>query len=137
VELRLSECAAVLQETPAGGNTMTITTAVAKLVSGKAKVLSTLGGLALAGVAMTVAAPAAKAQVAFGVEIGRPHYYAPVPERPVVVAPYAGYGYGYAPGYVDHRRYDDWRAREWRDHENWDRQRAYERDRSFRERNWR
>ncbi|HLI75794.1 MAG TPA: hypothetical protein VKV02_02520 [Acidobacteriaceae bacterium] len=102
---------------------MKLSNVFAKLTGGKAKVMSTLGGLAIAGAAMTMAAPAAKAQVAFGVTVGGPRYYAPAP-RPV----YRTYGYGYvAPAYPaygyavpaygwDHRRYEDWRAHEYWEH---------------------
>ena len=118
---------------------MKLSQVLAKLTGGKAKVLSTLGGLAIAGMALTAAAPAAKAQVAFGVEIGGPRYYAPAP-RPGYVAP--GYAYGYRGGYDarpdwDRRRYDDFRAREWRERELWDRSRDYRRDRGYEGRGWR
>ena len=119
---------------------MKLSNVFAKFTGGRAKVLGMLGGLVVAGVAMTAAAPAAKAQVAFGVTVGGPRYYAPAP-RPVYraygyVAPgYGGYvapgyvGYGYAPGYWDHRRYEGWRG-----HEGWDRRR----DERFRgEHGWR
>ena len=51
---------------------MKLSQAIAKLTGGKAKVFGMLGGLALAGVAMTAAAPKADAQVAFGVRFGGP-----------------------------------------------------------------
>ena len=109
----------------------------AKLTGGKVKVLGLMGGLALAGAVMTVAAPKAEAQVAFGVRIGGPRYYAPVP-APV----YGGYGYaaptyeyaapaypayGYAaPAYRWDRRHDG----EWREHEEWE-HRDRDRDRRY------
>lgn len=113
----------------------------AKLTSGKVKVLSTLGGLAIAGVAMTAATPAAKAQVAFGVEVGSgPRYYAPAPV-------YAGqaYGYGYSTdphAYWERRRYEDWRAQQWREHqwrehEYWRDRRAYDADHRYGAYGWR
>ena len=95
----------------------------AKLTGGKAKVL---GGLLVVGAALTAAAPAAKAQVAFGVRIGGPRYYAPAPVpvyRPYgYVAPaYPAYGY-VAPGYGwDRRRYEDWRAHAYWEHRDFDR----------------
>lgn len=104
---------------------MKLSNVLAKLTGGKAKVL---GGLLVAGAAFASGAPAANAQVAFGVTVG-PRYYAPAP-RPVVrpyaygyVAPaYPAYGYAYgAPGYWDHRRYDDWRAHEYVEHRDFDR----------------
>ena len=91
----------------------------AKLTGGRVKVLGTLGGLAIAGAVLT-AAPAAQAQVAFGVQFGGPRYYAPLPPRPVYRAPVYGYAPVYAPGYWGHRRYEDWRAREWREHAYWE-----------------
>ncbi len=100
---------------------MKLSNVFAKLTAGStAKVL---GGLVIAGAALTVAAPAAKAQVAFGVEVGGPRYYAPAP-RPVYVAPEYGvpaYGYGYAAqGYVERRRAEEWREHQWREHEEWE-----------------
>ena len=121
---------------------MKLSQVLAKLTSGKVKVLSTLGGLAIAGVAMTVVAPAAKAQVAFGIEVGRPGYYAPTPQ-PVYVNPEAyGYAYGSPRGYDaraywEHRRYEDFRAREWRERDFRDRSREFHRDRGYDGRGWR
>lgn len=116
---------------------MKLSQMVAKLTGGKAKVFGVFGGLALAGVAMTAAAPKADAQVAFGVRIGGPRYYAPAPVAPRVYRPY-GYvepaypAYGYvAPAYGwDRRPYEDWRAREYREHRDWDRR--YDRDGEWR-----
>ena len=98
---------------------MKLSNVFAKLTFGKAKVLGTLGGLALAGAAMTMAAPAAKAQQ-FGVAVqfGGPRYVA---SAPPVYRTY-GYGYGYyaprydhvGPEFWEHRRYEAWRA-----HEDW------------------
>ena len=90
---------------------------LAKLTSPNHKALSVLGGLALVGAALTVAAPAASAQqIGFGVAFGGPRYVAPVPAYrpygPAYVAPRLGYGY--APGYWDQRRAEEWRA-----HEDW------------------
>ena len=105
---------------------MKLSNVFAKLTGSKAKVL---GGLVVLGAALTAAAPAAKAQVAFGVHTGGPRYYAPAP-RPVVpaygygyVAPaYPAYGYGYgAAGYWDRRRAEEWRAHEYWEHRDWDR----------------
>ncbi len=109
---------------------MKLSDVFAKLTGGRAKVL---GGLLVAGAALTAAAPAAKAQVAFGVTVGGPRYYAPVP-RPVYrpyaygyVAPaYPVYGYA-APAYGwDRRRYEEWRAHEYWEHRDFDRR--YDRD---------
>ena len=95
---------------------MKLSSVVAKLTGGKVKVLGALGGLVLAGAAMTVATPAAKAQVAFGVAIGGPRYYAPRPVyRPYVAGPVYGpgygYGYGYAAPYYGYPHYEGWRGR--------------------------
>lgn len=98
----------------------------AKLISSKTRVLSVVGGLALAGAALTTAAPAAGAQqFGIGVQIGGPRYVAPVPP-PVYrsfgsgfYAPHTAYGY-VAPGYWDHRRAEEWRA-----HERWQHQREF------------
>ncbi len=63
---------------------------------------------ALAGAALT-ATPAAQAQVRFGVYVGGPRYYAPVPPpvyygpRPYVYG-YPAYGYGY----WHHPHFDRW-----------------------------
>ena len=76
----------------------------------------------------TPSLPAASAQVAFGVTVG-PRYDAPA-HRPVVrpyvygyAAPaYPSYGYAYnAPGYWEHRRYEDWRAHQYWEHRDWNR----------------
>lgn len=95
---------------------MKLATAVAKTFTGKAKVLSTLGALVVGAAALTAATPAANAQVAFGVTVGGPRYYAPVPAPRPVYRPYVyepGFAaYGYAPGgYWAQRRQEDWRAR--------------------------
>ena len=69
--------------------------------------------MALAGAALATV-PAAQAQrFAIGVQFGGPRYYAPPPPPPRFVGPAYGYGYGYAPGYWEHRRYEDWRRHEW------------------------
>lgn len=101
---------------------MKLSNVIAKLTGGKAKVL---GGLLVAGAALTAAAPAANAQVAFGVRIGGPRYYAPVPVPAYrtygYVAPaYPAYGY-VAPGYWDRRPVENWRAREAWEHRDFDR----------------
>ena len=118
---------------------MKLSNVFAKLTGGKVKVLSAVGGLAIAGMAMTAATPAAKAQVAFGVEVGGPRYYAPAP-RPVYVAPGYGYAapaYGYvAPGYWQQRRAEAWREHEWREHERFE-HRAFDRDRRYDRDGWR
>ena len=102
---------------------MKLSNVFAELTSSKTRVLSVAGGLALAGAMLTAAAPAADAQqFGIGVQFGGPRYVAPVPP-PVyrgypagVYAPRNEYGY-VAPGYWDHRRFDDWRSREgWADH---------------------
>ncbi len=107
---------------------MKLSQTIAKLTGGRAKVFGMLGGLALAGVVMTAAAPKADAQVAFGVRIGGPRYYAPAPVPPPVyrsygyVAPaYSGYGYA-APAYGWDRRPEvEWRTHEYGEHRDWDR----------------
>lgn len=109
---------------------MMLTKVLARFAGSKTKVL---GGLLLAGAAMAATAPAAQAQVAFGVSVG-PRYYAPAP-RPVVraygygyaapVYPAYGYGYGTA-GYWEHRRYEDWRAHQYWEHRDWNR--GYDRE---------
>lgn len=91
------------------------------LRNGKAKALGLLGGLMLAGAAMTLAAPTASAQQ-FGVAVqfGGPRYVAPAPRiyrpyapgyyGPAYVAPAPVYGVGYAHA-------DGWRAHEyWEQH---------------------
>ncbi|MBE7159372.1 MAG: hypothetical protein INR62_13235 [Rhodospirillales bacterium] len=102
-------------------------------------VVKVLGTLAVAGAALSVAAPAAKAQVAFGVEVGSgPRYYEAAPA-------YGGaaYGYGYNPhAYWEHRRYEEWRAQQWREHasrehEYWRERRDYDRDRRYDGYGWR
>lgn len=123
---------------------MKLSTMVAKLTGSKVTVL---GGVLVAGAAMTLAAPAAKAQVAFGVQVGTPGYYA---AAPAYVAPgYAAYGYGYngygydrgngydRHAYWEHRRAEEFRAHEWREHERFERDRAYDRDRGSYGRGWR
>ena len=102
---------------------MKLSNLFAKLTSGKVNVLSTMGGLAMAGLVVT-AAPAATAQVAFGVQVGGPQYYDQGPQ-PVYTAPgygnYAGYGYGYDPQtYWQARRAQEWQEHqehEWREHQ--------------------
>jgi hypothetical protein len=101
---------------------MKLSNLAAKLTCSKTKLFTALGSLAIAGAALTAAAPAAQAQFAVGVRIGGPRYVAPA--RPVYVAPAYGYGYRYAPRaygydrgydapvYRDDRRVEDGRARE-------------------------
>jgi hypothetical protein len=76
----------------------------------------------VAGAAFMAAPQKANAQVAFGIQFGRPIYRRPyyVAPAPVYVRPYAapvyvgpGYGYGYY-------------------HHDWDRRREWERDRRYR-----
>ncbi len=120
---------------------MKLSHVVAKLTSSKAKVL---GGLAVAGLALTAAAPVAGAQVAFGVQVGGPRYYAPAP-RPTYVAPGYGYGYGggYNPGYGreygERRRAEEWRAQQWREHERFEggRDRDFDRRARHEDHDWR
>ena len=99
---------------------MKLSNVFAKLTSSKNSVLSVAGGLALAAAAVTITVPTASAQqFGIGVQIGSPRYVAPLPP-PV----YRGYGPGFygsgfygprfgyvAPGYWEHRRFEDWRAR--------------------------
>ena len=75
---------------------MKLSNVFAKLTSSKTRALSVVGGLLLAGAALTTAAPAASAQqFGIGVQFGGPRYVAPFPP-PV----YRGYGPGfYAPHY--------------------------------------
>ena len=119
---------------------MKLSNVFAKLTAGStAKVL---GGLVIAGAALTVAAPAAKAQVAFGVEVGGPRYYAPAP---VYVAPGYGYDNGYvAPGYGhaaheywERRRAEEWREHQWRERQEWERHQRFDRDRGYGRGDWR
>ena len=78
------------------------------------KATHVLAGVALAGAALAPV-PAAQAQhFAVGVQFGGPRYYAPAPPPRVYVGP--GYGYGYAPGYWEHRRFEDWRRHEYFEH---------------------
>lgn len=119
---------------------MKLSGVIAKLTGKGSKALGVVGGLLVAGAAATAMAPAAQGQVAFGVQIGT--RYAP---RPVYVAPAPAYGYGYGYGvraYDEHRRFEDLRAREWRDREfrerqRWDDHHDWNRDRGFAGRNWR
>jgi hypothetical protein len=80
--------------------------------------VATLAGAALAAVAV---APAAQAQrVGFGVVIGGPRYYAPVP--PVVVYHGPAYGYPAYPAYnhgYDRWHHDDWGHFHGYDHRGW------------------
>jgi hypothetical protein len=81
---------------------MKLSNVTAKLTSLKSRTVKILAATALAGAALTAAAPVAQAQRVFvGVHFGGPRYFAPAP--PVVYGPafYGGYGY----------RHDDWRFR--------------------------
>lgn len=95
---------------------MKLSNITAKLTFLKGKAVRVLAASALAGAVLTAAAPAAKAQhFAIGVQFGGPRYVAPAP-------PVYGYGYGYAPGYWEHRRFLDERARaEFIRHGEWQR----------------
>lgn len=124
---------------------MKLSTVFAKLTCSRTKVITTLGGLAVAGAALTMT-PAAQAQhFAVGVQFGAPAYVAP---RPVYVAPAYGYaapayGYGYADrGGFDGRRAEAWREHEWRKHEWREHQareyrRDFDRDRAYDRGGWR
>ena len=93
---------------------MMFTTLSAKLAGMKAKLLA---GTAIAGAALTLAAPAAQAQhVAFGVTIGAPVSVAPAPQ---VVFRWPGYYNG-----VYFRDYNAWHA-----HDVWVRNQRFDRDR--------
>ncbi len=111
---------------------MKLSNLFAKLTSGNTKALTILGGLAIAGAALTTAAPAAQAQqFGFGVQFAGPRYVEPVPQpvygtygsgdyAPGYYAP--SYGYAAAPGYWDHHRAEEWREhQEHEEHEQWDR----------------
>lgn len=105
---------------------MKLSNVFAKLTSSKTRVLSVVGGLTLAGAALTAAAPVAAAQgFGVGVQFGGPRYVAPAPPPvyrtygPGFYAPHYAYGY-VAPGYWDRRRAEDWRA-----HEYWEHHRAF------------
>jgi hypothetical protein len=75
----------------------------------KSKAVRVLAAATLAGAVLTAAAPAAQAQrFVVGVRVGGPRYVAPAPVY-----------YGYAPGYFDHRRFDEHEA--WIRHEQFDR----------------
>ncbi len=96
---------------------MKLSTVLAQLTFGK-ETFTVLGGLALAGAALTLAAPSAQAQeFGIGVQFGGPRYVAPAPAYRVYAPAYAAPGYGYAPGYWQERRAEDWREHEWREHE--------------------
>ncbi len=119
---------------------MKLSTLFAKLTGSRVTMLGAVGGLALMGTAM-VAAPTAGAQVAFGIAVGGPRYYAPAP---AYVAPgYGGYGYSapaygaYDYGYDRHAYWEqrraeelrEFREREWREREAWEhRGHGYDRD---------
>ena len=106
-----------------------------------ARTFRTVATLAVAGVALTAATPAASAQqVAFGVQFGGPRY---VQSAPVVPR---GYGYGYAPGYGYAQGYGEapgyYAPRyDWREHdarEAWERREAFGHARNeFREHEYR
>lgn len=99
---------------------MKLSTFFAKLTCSRTRIFSALGGLALAGAALTLGAPAANAQFAIAVHVGHPRYVAPAPmyvaPAPEYIAPapeYVAPAYGYvAPGYWNSRRDDDWRRHE-------------------------
>lgn len=102
---------------------MKLSNLTAKLTCSKTRVRSMLGGLVLAGAALTMAAPVAQAQqFGIGVQFGGPRYVAPVPVYrgygPAFYAP--RFGYGYAPGYWQDRRAEEWRA-----HETWEHHRDF------------
>jgi opacity protein-like surface antigen len=83
---------------------MKLSNGIAKLTSIKSGAAKLLATAALAGAVFAIASPAAQAQrVAFGVQFGGPHYYAPAP--PIEV--YGGPGY-YDNGY---RHFDRWHDR--------------------------
>ena len=90
------------------------------------RTLGTLGGLAITAAALTLLTPAANAQqFGIGVQFGGPRYVAPAPVYPTYGPAYVEPRYGYAPGYWQERRAEEWREHEWRErafrqHEYWD-----------------
>ena len=97
---------------------MKLSTVFAKLTTGNTKVLTALGSLAIAGAVCTLAAPAANAQqFGIGVQFGGPRYVAPAPVYGGYAPAYVEPRYGYAPGYWQDRRAEEWRAHEWRERE--------------------
>jgi hypothetical protein len=92
----------------------------------------------VAGAAFMAAPQKANAQVAFGIQFGRPAYRRPVyvAPAPVYVQPsyearyYAAPRYGFSYGYLEHRDRAWDRRREFeRDHHDWDRDDRDRRDR--------
>jgi len=80
-----------------------------------------MGGAAMAAVMFFGLSHKAEAQhVSFGVQVG----------GPVVVAePAYPYAYAYNSGYYNgYYGRDDWRYRQYREHERWERERHYDRD---------
>ena len=87
----------------------------AKLTTGSNKVLTIFGSLAIAAAIGTVAAPAAGAQqFGIGVQFGGPRYVTSAPVYGTYARGYVVPRYGYAPGYWQDRRVEEWRAQEWR-----------------------
>ena len=105
---------------------MKLSTLFAKLTTVNTRTLSTLRGLAITAAALTLASPVAKAQqFGVGVQFGGPRYVAPAPVYPAYGPAYVAPRYGYAPGYWQERRAEEWRAQQWHDHafrahEGWD-----------------
>ncbi|MFC6645644.1 hypothetical protein ACFQBQ_08625 [Granulicella cerasi] len=78
-----------------------MTNMIQKLAT-KTNLKRVLGAGALAAAMFAVATPKAEAQrVFFGVHVGGPRYFAPVPPPPA----YYGYGYGYHYGPYGYRHY--------------------------------
>ncbi len=89
----------------------------AKLPFSKVAGLKKLGGLALAGAALTLMAPAAQAQqFGVGVQFGGPRYVAPAPVYQTYAPAYEEPGYGYRRDPWEERRAEAWRAEQWREH---------------------
>ena len=97
------------------------------LFNGKQKALGLLGGLMLAGLAATLATPAASAQqFGVGIHFGGSRYAAPAPriyrpyapgyDGPAYVAPAPMYRFGYGPGSLERERVEQWRAHEYWEH---------------------
>ena len=81
------------------------------------RTLGTLGGLAITAAALTLLTPPAGAQqFGIGVQFGGPRYVAPAPVYPVYGPAYVQPRYGYAPGYWQERRAEEWREHQWREH---------------------
>lgn len=106
---------------------MKLSTVFAKLTSAK-KALTLIGGMALAGAILTVAAPRAQAQgFGVGVQFGGPVYrtYAPA---------YADPRYAYGEGDYGQERAEAWRQQQWRQ-QQWREQQG--REQQWREQEWR